>query len=750
MPNARVHQLNVRRELTHDWVKTLFARVKSEKFSRFLPTIVVLLTIMGFLPALRNGFINWQDAANLIENTKYRGFSWNHVGWMLTTVEAGYYQPFTWLTFAVDHLLWNGDPFGYHLTSLLLHGANAGFLYVVVVQLLAHGNPDPSGFKTPALRWSAVCAVLLFSLHPIRVEAVGWASARNILLAALFQLVALTSYLRAAHSGANKTAYWTWIGVSMAAHLFSILSGANGLALPMVLVLLDIYLLRRLEPRRPGEGRHAWATALLKKSPFFVLGIARIITVATLRDMPAASETANIPIWERVTRAVYEPLFYLWKTAVPRALLPAYAWPEVIEVWQAALTLGGFVMVSFAMGLWSIRSERGAPMIAWLSYLVLVFVPGIQSAVDIVHVPADRNNYLPSFVLGLVTTSLLWHLFQSLGARKVRQSGFATAASAILSAVIVLEILTWQQLTVWHDAGKLWKHAVAVAPQSTLARHRLADLLVEQGQDREAVEIFRQAIVINPNSALAHVDLANALTSRGQIPEAGKFYWRALEIRPNLLQGLFGMGNYLALQGDFAGAIEHYREALASAPSAAYIHVNLGYALSKLGQWDQAIDHYRAAVRMDSTNVNAYFNLASAHTARGQLNAAMENYRRALKIVPSHTKAHYGLANLLVKSGERKEAIEHFQEAIKFAPDFAEPYHDLGTLLAEDGRLDSAVEYYRHALGIRPTFAEARLSLARALAAQGKKQEALREYEEAKRLLQDGGSSSATRERNRG
>lgn len=751
MATARVDQRNVKRELARDWTETLFAGVKSAELSRFLLPIVLFLTVIGFLPALWNGFIDWQDAASLVGNVRYRGFSRAHIAWMFTTVQSGDYQPFTWLTFAVDNLLWNVDAFGYHLTSLLLHAANAGLLYGVVVQLLARVNTDPDGFETPALRWAAACAVLLFSLHPMRVEAVAWASARNILLSVVFQLLALSSYLRAAQSGANKTAYRAWFCVSMAAHLFSILSGANGLALPVVLILLDMYLLRWLAPRGAEARRRAWAAALVEKSPFFALGIARVIAVVNLRlDSPGASEMANTPIWEGVTRAVYEPLFYLWKTVAPRQLLPAYAWPEWIDPWGWALILGAFLMVSFGIGLLSLRTDGGATLIAWLCYLALVFVPGIQNAADIVRVPADRNSYLPSLVLVPLTAFLLWHLCQFLSVHKIRPFVLVTAGSGILSAMIVLEILTWQQLILWHNPEKLWKHAVAVAPQSTQARHRLADFLVEQGKDHEALEVYRHAILVNPDSALAHVDLASALIFRGRVPEAREFYQRALEIHPNLLQGLFGMGNYLALQGDFAGAIAHYRKGLAGAPSAAFIHVNLGYALSKLGQLDEAIQHYRAALRMDSTNVNAYFNLASAQMIQGQLDEAKENYRRALKIVPSHTKAHYGLANLLVKGGERKEAIEHFQQAIKYSPDFAEPYHNLGILLAEEGRLDSAVEYYRHALGIKPTFAEARLSLARALAAQGKKQEALREYEEAKRLLQDGGSSPATRERNRG
>ncbi len=69
-------------------------------------------------------------------NPRYRGLAWANLRWMFTTLHMGHYQPLSWATLALDHLLWGMAPWGYHLTSLLLHAANAILFYLVCLRLL--------------------------------------------------------------------------------------------------------------------------------------------------------------------------------------------------------------------------------------------------------------------------------------------------------------------------------------------------------------------------------------------------------------------------------------------------------------------------------------------------------------------------------------------------------------------------------------------------------------------------------------
>jgi hypothetical protein len=88
-----------------------------------LPLLLSVGTFIAFFPALSNNFVAWDDAWNLARNPGYRGLGWAQLRWMLTTILGGHYVPLTWISFGLDYVLWGMNPFGYHLTSLLLHVA---------------------------------------------------------------------------------------------------------------------------------------------------------------------------------------------------------------------------------------------------------------------------------------------------------------------------------------------------------------------------------------------------------------------------------------------------------------------------------------------------------------------------------------------------------------------------------------------------------------------------------------------------
>ena len=96
---------------------------------RHFPAIVAVLTLLLFLPALGNEFVNWDDERNFVLNPNYRGLGWTEIHWMWTSHLLGRYVPVTWMTIGLDYTIWGMNPLGYHLTSVLLHTVNAVLFY---------------------------------------------------------------------------------------------------------------------------------------------------------------------------------------------------------------------------------------------------------------------------------------------------------------------------------------------------------------------------------------------------------------------------------------------------------------------------------------------------------------------------------------------------------------------------------------------------------------------------------------------
>ena len=206
-----------------------------------LPLFFVV--IAAFIPSVDNGFVNWDDDRNFLENPYYRGLAPDQVRWAFTTCWLAVYQPLAWLLFEVEFVVWKLDPRGYHLTSVILHAANAVVLYSLTITLLLRSRPDSLRKEPWIYPLSAGLATALFAVHPLRVEPVAWASCQPYLPCALFSMLAVLAYLRAFRSGTSPD--WTWLAGSLALFVAALLFHALAVSLPIVFLTLDVYPLRR-------------------------------------------------------------------------------------------------------------------------------------------------------------------------------------------------------------------------------------------------------------------------------------------------------------------------------------------------------------------------------------------------------------------------------------------------------------------------------------------------------------------------
>src|SRR5437867_12828372 len=159
-------------------------------------------------------------------------------------------------------------PPRYALSSLLIFAADASVFYLVALRLLWLA----AGFAACTLRVSAVAATLFFAIHPLRAESVGWATERRDVLSGLFFLLTVLMYLKASDA-TGKRRGWLLAG-SVGIYVLALVSKASVMVLPLALVVLDFYPLRRLGGRwQEGTGAAA-RIVCLEKIPFMVLGVA--------------------------------------------------------------------------------------------------------------------------------------------------------------------------------------------------------------------------------------------------------------------------------------------------------------------------------------------------------------------------------------------------------------------------------------------------------------------------------------------
>ncbi|HVO93543.1 MAG TPA: hypothetical protein VMT22_11915, partial [Terriglobales bacterium] len=258
--------------------------------------------------------MDWDDYETLLNNIHFRGLGWPELRWMFTTFHMGHYQPLSWLTFSLDYLIWGMNPVGYHLTNLILHAANAAVFFFLCRQIFIVSLPFPASEPGHGIDLAAAVAALLFSIHPLRVESVAWATERRDGLSGLFFLIMLYAYFRASASAANRS-HRGWLLISISAFVLSLLAKATAITAPAVLLLLDLYPLRRLSgPWRswfgPGGRQILW-----EKVPFALFALLfGALAIVAQHEAGALRPVQQYFFSYRLGQAFYGVMFYLWKS----------------------------------------------------------------------------------------------------------------------------------------------------------------------------------------------------------------------------------------------------------------------------------------------------------------------------------------------------------------------------------------------------------------------------------------------------
>jgi tetratricopeptide (TPR) repeat protein len=665
--------------------------------------VVVALTAVAYLPVFANGFVDFDDQTNLLENPNFRGLGPAALRWMFTNLD-GHYLPLTWLSFAIDYAIWGLAPAGYHLTSLLLHLANALVFYWVSVLLLRLAFAIRAGEEPAPLFTAAAVSAAFFALHPLRVESVAWATERRDVLSGLFFLLTVASYLRCHAPSATAAGRPRWLPLVF--YLLSLLAKPVGMSLPLVLMVLDVYPLRRLPADPRAWGARALRGVWIEKLPYLVLGIATAIVegIAETR-LDTFYSLAQYGIGGRVGQAFYALAFYLGKTLVPVRLSPLYQLPVGWTFLRADVVLAATAVLALTVMLVRIRRRWPAAFAAWIVYVALLApVLGIAQAGP--HIAADRYTYLATMGWAVLAGAAVLRA-AGMSVRAPEGRRYRVSVAIAIAVALGLAALTARQVGIWHDSIALWTTAVAADDGCYVCRNNLGNALVRLDRDTEARPHFEAARRIQPEDADAYANLGVVAMRAGNAEEARGLFERALRLDP----------------------------------LHAHAHANLARVLIDAGDPESAIPHLHTALRREPMMGEAYTNLGIALMSRGDLDAAERALRRGVEILPDQGLVHNNLATLLLRRSRSAEAAAELRRAITLDRRAPEAWYNLGLALSAQDLDAEAIPALEEALRLRPSYASAHRKLAEIFAGRGEHDQAVAHADAAERIAPTSGDT---------
>lgn len=523
-----------------------------------------LLSLLVYLPALANGFVNLDDPYYITNNPLIKSLDIASLGKLLTTSHLGAWLPLTYLSFAVDYHFWGDNPFGYHLTNLLLHGFNA-----MLVVLLAHRicraaglGPKDDGKRDVSYPLVLLAAGLLFSLHPLRVESVAWATERKDVLSGLPVLAAVLCYcryVRLTASGEGGARRWAAYLGSFVLFILSLMAKQVSVTLPVVLLLLDWYPFDRLR-------RDRLLPVLLEKVPFFAVSLA----ISWLTLYLAVKEKMLIPLefMPFLVRLVVSgnALFeYCRYFLFPVDIGPYFVLPKPLPSWYL---LKAAVIV--AVTLLIVRRARRFPgtTVVWCCYLVVMapMLSFIQAGDDITI--ACRYTYLPMIAPAIGIALALRRLAGNRG-EKGGQRAFLLAGGCTAVFLAVATVQTLRLIPVWRDTGSFWSRVIEVEPVGRAYGDRGVFSLIN-GNAAAALADFDAAVAIAERAGQKSIYnlyafRGVALSDLGRFREAIVDFDRAIQLLPHPTY-YQARGKALQAVGRFSEAAADFRRAGANPP----------------------------------------------------------------------------------------------------------------------------------------------------------------------------------------
>ncbi len=394
--------------------------------------VIILLTMLAYLPVMRGGFF-WDDSALVTENPIIKAHNGLQRFWF--TTEAPDYYPLTSSLLWLEWRAWGNSAPGYHVVNVLLHAVGAVLVWLVLRRL-----------KIPG----AWLAAIIFAVHPVNVATAGWISEQKSTLSMLFYAVAILLYLEF-----DEERRWRWYALSLTAFLLALLSKS-------AVVMLPVVLLGCIWWRHDQVQRRDIAYSL----PFFALSlIAGVSTIwfqygnamhwGTVREADFAA---------RLAAAGWVPWFYFFKAVLPCHLMVVYPkWeiaPDRLISW-----LPGVLLIGCFLIFWRERKSWGRAALFGFGYFTVTLFPVLgffDQGFYRFSLVADHWQYYS--IIGVIALGVA--AGEGICRKIAGEGSFSVKAVASIVVLAALTVATWTRASLYADPNALWRDTIAKNPNA--------------------------------------------------------------------------------------------------------------------------------------------------------------------------------------------------------------------------------------------------------------------------------------------
>ncbi|MEE9543315.1 MAG: hypothetical protein V3V95_05985, partial [Thermodesulfobacteriota bacterium] len=382
----------------------------------YLPVVIVLvLSALVYINILPNDFVH-DDNEQIITNPWITDFAYlpgvffsSAWAFLEEEITSNYYRPVMHLVYMIDYAIFELDPWGYHLTSIIINSINSVLVFFLLGLLLetdggnggggareaggaGGGGGGGGGGGAEEISWmglgptglAAFFGALVFSVHPIHTESVAWVASVPELTFTFFFLLSFYFYVR--YRRAARPLFYI---ISLVSFFLSTLCKEPALALPMVLVCYDFFVRReKVLPILPWLKRFV---------PFGALGILYLILrVYALKGFAPRGGAHELSTFGNIFNIFPLVFDYFSKLVLPINMNFFYTFKPVHSIAEPRAFLSIVFALVVLLILW--RTYKRSR----LTFFSILFI--LMPLLPVLYIPAvgrntfaERYLYLPSF-----------------------------------------------------------------------------------------------------------------------------------------------------------------------------------------------------------------------------------------------------------------------------------------------------------------------------------------------------------------
>ncbi|HKQ47328.1 MAG TPA: tetratricopeptide repeat protein [Phycisphaerae bacterium] len=647
---------------------------------------VALVALAFGWPTRLGGYIAGDDERLALNHVYVNHPSLANAARLLTIVHGDLYQPLPVLSFQLNYALAKPSPdsthgvslYGFHLTNILLHAANAALVFLVASRLVPARRDRRIGLLT----------ALFFACHPFAVEPVAWISGRTILLATLFSLILLLELPFGRSPIASTLAWLLALGSKVLP------------TVPIAAMWCDWRLNGSIPPRR--RSIYALLILITAAATWFVY---RATSEAGFIDAMQAEPADPVPI-----RILLAGRYYL----------ESYVWPNRLAGWSpppqghnlaSPAVLIALVEYAALLILIALTWRRQRTICLGLVLFLILIAPFLAASVARRFLAADRYMYLPIVGLHLAVASAAIAVFDALR----RRLGPVTAALPTMipatACLIAWFIVGWRLGPTWSTNVTRNQRALDVYGDNVLAHVELAKAYVIEKLPDEALITIAKARTRWPDHPRLAGVAGEAHRLKKQWSAAAGELSRAAAGLPHHLWTLYYLARTYDDMGEAARARALYTDILDQHASYFPALVALARNHEKSGNIPAAIEAYERAITINPHDRDALLSLAVLRIRQKDWPDAEWSLQSILRLDPNDPAALLNLGVILARTNRPTEALTIYDRLLARDPAASTPRLNRAALLGQLNRPAEAEADYRAVLAAHPDHYDAAVGL---------------------------------------